>query len=208
MRTLVLSLAGDLGEQLDEVGQVIAEELGLEDQVLARVVCVQNSSEELGFADNAQCRPSIGALECHWPSVELLQRNAWWRRCCWRTRNAKLASPSVRPGSGWYRVPAFATSASVVVGPAKSLLANFTPLDSPDWYWNEPDAGAASPRRWVWRRACWRAARWAPRQAVERENMVKEGAELGAVEIGGVGNGWELLGEVNRLTVMLAVLAR
>jgi hypothetical protein len=38
--------------------------------------------------------------------------------------------------------------------------------------------------------------------------MVKEGAELGAVEIGGVGNGWELLGEVNRLTVMLAVLAR
>lgn len=71
MRTQVLCLAGDLAEQLDKVGQVIAEELGFEDQVLAGVVAVQCSSQELGFADNAQRRPSLGALECNWPSVEL-----------------------------------------------------------------------------------------------------------------------------------------
>ena len=87
------------------------------------------------------------------------------------TRKAKLARPSVRPGRGWYRVPAFATKASVVVGPAKSLLANLTPLASPDWYWKDPEAGAASPR------FCdcetWRAARCAPRQAVVRDSIVE-----------------------------------
>jgi hypothetical protein len=59
---LVLGLADDLAEQLDKVGQVIAEELGLEDKVLARVVGIQGSSQKLGFADNAQCRPSLGSL--------------------------------------------------------------------------------------------------------------------------------------------------
>lgn len=87
------------------------------------------------------------------------------------TRKAKLARPSVRPGSGWYRVPAFATRASVVVGPAKSLLANLTPLASPDWYWKEPEAGAASPRFCV--DDSWRAARCAPRQAVVRDSIVE-----------------------------------
>ena len=61
-RTLVLGLAGDLAEELDEVGQVIAEELGLEDEVLARVVGGQGSSQKLGFADNAQRGPSLGGL--------------------------------------------------------------------------------------------------------------------------------------------------
>jgi hypothetical protein len=62
VRTLVLGLAGDLAEEFDEVGQVIAEELGLEDEVLARVVGGQGSSQELGFADNAQSRPPLGGL--------------------------------------------------------------------------------------------------------------------------------------------------
>ena len=61
-RTLVLGLAGDLAEQLDEVGQVVAEELSLEDEVLARVVSRQGSSQKLGFTDNAQRRPSLGGL--------------------------------------------------------------------------------------------------------------------------------------------------
>jgi hypothetical protein len=61
--TLVLGGAGDLAEQLDEVGQVIAEELGLEDEVLAGVVGVEAGAQELGFADNAQRRPSLGALQ-------------------------------------------------------------------------------------------------------------------------------------------------
>jgi hypothetical protein len=89
-----------------------------------------------------------------------------------RTRKAKLARPSVRPGRGWYRVPAFATRASVVVGPAKSRLANLTPLASPDWYWKDPEAGAASPRFCVL--DSWRAARCAPRQAVVRDSIVEK----------------------------------
>jgi hypothetical protein len=75
LRTLVSGLAGHLAEELDEVGQVIAEELGLEDQVLARVVGRQSSSQQLGFADNAQRRPSLSSLECHGPSVELCPGN-------------------------------------------------------------------------------------------------------------------------------------
>ena len=63
--TLVLGGAGHLAEQLDEVGQVVTEELGLEHQVLARVVGVEACSEQLGFAHNAQRRPSLGALESH-----------------------------------------------------------------------------------------------------------------------------------------------
>lgn len=83
MRTLVLCLAGHLAEKFDKVGQVITEELGLEDQVLARVVCGQGSSQKLGFSDNAQGRPPLGSLECHWPSVELLYSNWWWEWWEW-----------------------------------------------------------------------------------------------------------------------------
>lgn len=60
--TEVLGRAGNLAEELNKVGQVIAEELGLEDQVLAVVVSVQLGAQELGFADDAQRRPSVGAL--------------------------------------------------------------------------------------------------------------------------------------------------
>lgn len=69
--TLVLGRAGHLGEQLDKVGQVVAQELGLEDEVLARVPCVEGSSEKLGFADNAQGGAAFGALDGHGASVEL-----------------------------------------------------------------------------------------------------------------------------------------
>lgn len=63
-------------------------------------------------------------------------------RCCCRTRKANFSRPSVRPGMVWKRVPAFATNASVVVGPVRSLLANLTPAASPVWYAKEPEAGA------------------------------------------------------------------
>lgn len=63
MRTLVLGGGGDLAEELDVVGEVVAEELGLEDQGLTGVVGGELGSQKLGFADNAQRRPSLGALE-------------------------------------------------------------------------------------------------------------------------------------------------
>jgi hypothetical protein len=109
----------------------------------------------------------------------------------WHTRNAKFARPSVRPGSGWYLVPAFATKASVVVGPAKSLLANLTPFASPDWYWKDPEAGAASPRCWAGSTARRWTARCAPRQALDRDSIVKRAPCCGAGGGGGKAmDGW------------------
>lgn len=61
-RTQVFGGAGNLAQELDKVWQVIAKEFGLEDQVLARVVSVQGGAQKLGFADNAQRRPPLGAL--------------------------------------------------------------------------------------------------------------------------------------------------
>lgn len=57
-----LGLGRDLGKQLGEVGQVIAEELGSEDEVLARVVGQELSAEQFGFADDAEGRPAAGVL--------------------------------------------------------------------------------------------------------------------------------------------------
>jgi hypothetical protein len=179
--TLVLGGAGDLAEQLDKVGQVIAEELGLKHEVLARVVGVEAGAQKLRLADNAQRRPSLGSLV---PERQLALGCVLAGQDI-RTRKAKLARPSVRPGSGWKRVPAFATRASVVVGPAKSLLAYLTPLASPDWYWKEPEAGAASPRRWHWETGGTRAARCAPRQAVVRESIVWKAPGGGLIRVWG-----------------------
>lgn len=56
-------LGRGLGEQLDEVGQVVAEELGSEDEVLARVVGEQLSAKQFGLADNTESGPAVGALD-------------------------------------------------------------------------------------------------------------------------------------------------
>lgn len=64
-RTFIFGGAGDLAEELDEVGQVVAEELGFEHQVLARVPCGQGGAEELGFADDAQGGAAVGALDAN-----------------------------------------------------------------------------------------------------------------------------------------------
>ena len=50
MRTSVLGLRRDLRKKLDEVGQVIAEEFGTNDQVLARVVGLESRAQELRLA--------------------------------------------------------------------------------------------------------------------------------------------------------------
>jgi hypothetical protein len=62
MRTCVLGLLGDLREELDKVGQVIAEELGSNDQVLARVVGVESRAQKLRLALYSQGRPPLGVL--------------------------------------------------------------------------------------------------------------------------------------------------
>jgi hypothetical protein len=62
MRTCVLGLLSDLREELDKVGQVIAEELGSNDQVLARVVGVKSRAQKLRLALYPQSRPPLGVL--------------------------------------------------------------------------------------------------------------------------------------------------
>lgn len=71
MHTQVLGRGGNLAEELDVVGEVIAEELGLEDQVLATVEGGELSSQELRLTDNAQGRPSGSILQCNGASAEL-----------------------------------------------------------------------------------------------------------------------------------------
>lgn len=54
-RTRELGGRSDFAQKLDKVREIIAEELGFEDEVLAGVVGIQFSAEKLGFPDNAQC---------------------------------------------------------------------------------------------------------------------------------------------------------
>lgn len=86
------------------------------------------------------------------------------------TLNANLSRPSARPGSGWNRVPACDTSATLPTGPGMSLLAILMPLASPVAYWKEPEAGAARLREGCCHDR--RAARWVARPRAERESMV------------------------------------
>ena len=58
-----LGLGRSLGQELDVVGQVIAEELGSKDKVLAGVVRQKLSTKQLGLADDAESRSAVGALD-------------------------------------------------------------------------------------------------------------------------------------------------
>lgn len=62
IRTCVLGLLGNLSEELDKVGQVIAEELGSNNQVLAGVVGLESRAQELRLALYPQSRPPLGVL--------------------------------------------------------------------------------------------------------------------------------------------------
>lgn len=61
-RTGVLGLGDDLGKELGEVGEVLAEEGGLEDEGLAGVVGLQLAAEELGLADDTEGGSLVGVL--------------------------------------------------------------------------------------------------------------------------------------------------
>jgi hypothetical protein len=64
-RTLKFGRGSYFAKKLDKVGQVIAEELGFEDEVFAGVVGADFGSKELRFANNSQRRPSLGVLEAN-----------------------------------------------------------------------------------------------------------------------------------------------
>lgn len=61
-RTGVAGLGDDLGEKLGEVGNVLAEEVRLEDESLAGVVRVQLTTEELGLSRDPQGRSLVRVL--------------------------------------------------------------------------------------------------------------------------------------------------
>lgn len=60
--TGILGLRNNLGQQLGEVGQILAEEAGLEDQGLSGVRRVQLATKEFGFAGDTESRSSLGIL--------------------------------------------------------------------------------------------------------------------------------------------------
>lgn len=68
--TSKLSLASNLSQQLCEVGEVIGEELGAEDEVFARVSSGDLTTQQLDLTGDAQSR----ALECGLEKVELARR--------------------------------------------------------------------------------------------------------------------------------------
>jgi hypothetical protein len=97
-----------------------------------------------------------------------------------QTLKANCSNPTVRPGNGWYLVPALATTANLVVGPATSLLAVFTPPTSAVSYENEvdPEETAARPRRFEGAglaQHCLRRASCAFLPIADREIIVRKG---------------------------------
>jgi hypothetical protein len=60
--TGILGLGHNLGQELGEVGQIIAQEAGLDDESLAGVRGSQLASEKLRLAVDAQGRSSLGGL--------------------------------------------------------------------------------------------------------------------------------------------------
>jgi hypothetical protein len=132
MRTSVLGLRRDLCKKLDKVGQVIAEELGTNNQVLARVVGLESRAQELRLALYPQSRSPLGGLFIMSISPESVFHPPVFFRIC-PTLKAYCSRASVRPGRPWYLVPAFATMARLATGPGMSLLANLMPCASPDW---------------------------------------------------------------------------
>lgn len=103
------------------------------------------TTEELRLASDAEGRSSLGVL--HGPG-KLAQLAGFFQLPGFLTLNANSARPTVRPGRGWYRVPALATTASLVVGPWASREATLRPVTSEVSY-DPVDAAAAKVRRWT-----------------------------------------------------------
>ncbi len=70
-RTGILGLGDNLGQQLGEVGEVLAEEAGLQDESLAGVVRGQLASEELRLSCDSEGGSFCGVLG---PRVEISSR--------------------------------------------------------------------------------------------------------------------------------------
>ena len=62
-RTCISRLGDDLGKELGEVGQVLAEEVGLEHDGFPGVVCVQLATKQFGLAGDAQGGAFLGVLK-------------------------------------------------------------------------------------------------------------------------------------------------
>ncbi len=126
--TPVAGLGSNLRKKLDKVRQIVAEEFGACDQVLAGVGGNQGSTKQLRLALYPQRRPPVGIL--YHPSSAILP-NACSQVPKHLTLKAYLFNPSASPGIVSYRVPACATRAIVPMGPDVSLLAILIPAASP-----------------------------------------------------------------------------
>ena len=105
------------------------------------------------------------------------------------TLNANFSSPSVNPGRCSNLVPALAITATVVVGPGRSLLAYLTPEASPVSYEKLPEAAAARQRLLEGAaKHCWRRLCCALRHSTPRDIILNRAIQSGT-ERDRIGNG-------------------
>ena len=129
--TGVLGRGHDLGQELGKVGQVVAEEAGFENKSLTVDASGQLTTEELSLALDAEGRTVLGALQT--TEGQLISRHLTLHRTmhhALHTLKANSPRPALRPGRGWKRVPALATTASLVVGAPRSREATLRPETS------------------------------------------------------------------------------
>ena len=179
-RTRILGLRDNLGKELGEVGQVLAEEAGLQNEGLPGVVRGQLASQELGLSCDSEGGSFCGVLgpRRKISSCRVLVMTPQEAAAA-RTLNANSSSPTVRPGRGSYRVPALATMARRVTGPLSSLEATLTPATLVGSYdpevGEEESAAAAAKPRWESCAAWRRKTAWLPLVRADREIMVRGG---------------------------------
>lgn len=152
------------------------------------------AAEELGLAGDAEGGALLGVLSSgdklahRAPDTRIPAhpRQSWGSCSSRRALKANSSRPTVRPGRGSYRVPAFATTARRVTGPWSSLEATLRPAMVVGSYDAFSDAAAANPRCTVFAAPARRRACWLPLDRADREIMV--------------GGGW-----CRRLTVVVRV---
>jgi hypothetical protein len=76
--TLVLGHLGDFGEKFDKVWKVIAEELGSNDKVFARVIGGEFAAEQLSLPNYSNGRALFRILD---KKGRLAEMKTKWRRC-------------------------------------------------------------------------------------------------------------------------------
>jgi hypothetical protein len=135
------------------------------------VVGGQLAAEELGLAGDAKSGAFLGVLSTRSKLAHLLlmrQHNRVLppgpelKHQGRPALKANSSNPTVKPGRGSYRVPAFATMARRVVGPPSSREATLTPVMSVGSYEATGDATAANPRCASFAAPWRRRASWLP----------------------------------------------